>query len=70
MGDDFYADKSNLDVARHINLAMLLCGGISEEDAGFDTVITINDTGLAKIAEIIGKVRAAERAQRDMETGR
>lgn len=54
-----YAEKSDMDIARHINLALLLNGGISEQDAGFDTVIGLNDNGLEAIARIIGKVRAA-----------
>lgn len=61
MSEYDYKTKSDLDIARHINLAMLLCSGISEENAGFDMVTTINDKGLTKIAEIIGKVRSAER---------
>jgi len=60
--DDFYRDKSDLDVARHINLALLMCDGISDEDAGFDTVTTINDAGLAAIARIIGKVRKSAKS--------
>jgi hypothetical protein len=54
-----YSKKSDLELARHINLALLICGGISEVNAGFDTVVTLNDAGIAKIAQIIGKIRAA-----------
>lgn len=54
-----YAGKSDLDIARHINLALLLCGGISEQNAGFDTVVGLNDEGLAAIARIVGRVRQA-----------
>ena len=54
---DFYADKSDLDVARHINLSLLMCNGISEQDAGFDMVVSLNDAGLEKIAGIVGRVR-------------
>lgn len=54
-----YAEQSDLDVARHINLALLMCNGISEQDAGFDKIIGLNDDGLAAIARIIGKVRQA-----------
>ena len=54
-----YAKKSDLDIARHINLALLLHDGISEQDAGFDMVVGLNDAGLAQVARIIGKVRAA-----------
>lgn len=57
-----YAEKSDMDIARHINLALLLSGGISEQDAGFDTVIGLNDDGLAAIARIIGEVRRAARS--------
>lgn len=59
VGDEFWAEKSDLEIARLINLGLLMVQGISEEDAGFDLVTTINDAGLAKVAEIIGKVRAA-----------
>jgi hypothetical protein len=56
-----YAAKSDLDIARHINLALLLHGGISEQDAGFDTVVGLNDAGLSQIARIVGEVRRAAR---------
>lgn len=54
-----YAGKSDLDMAKHINLALLLHSGISEQDAGFDTVVALNDDGIAQVARIIGRVRAA-----------
>jgi hypothetical protein len=54
-----YSEKSDLDIAKHVNLALLLCGGISEQDAGFDTIIGLNDAGLAQVARIIGEVRSA-----------
>jgi hypothetical protein len=54
-----YADMTDLEIARHINLGLLLCNGISEQNAGFDTVVGLNDEGLATIARIIGKVRSA-----------
>jgi hypothetical protein len=54
-----YNDKSDLDIARLINLALLLHDGISEQDAGFDTVVALNDKGLEQVARIIGEVRAA-----------
>lgn len=54
-----YAEKSDLDIARHINLALLLCNGISEQDAGFDMIVGINDKGLEQVARIIGEVRKA-----------
>lgn len=59
---DFYTQKSDMDVAKMINLALLLCNGISEEDAGFDIVTTINQDGLDKIAMIVGKVRLAAKS--------
>jgi hypothetical protein len=59
--DDFYAGKSDIEVARHINLALLLCSGISEQNAGFDTIVSLNDDGLAAIARIVGKVRESAR---------
>lgn len=57
-----YSTRTDLELARHINLALLMCGGIGEVNAGFDTVVTLNDVGLAKVAAIIGKIRAAARA--------
>lgn len=59
-----YRDKSDLDIARHINLAILLCSGISEQNAGFDRIVALNEVGLQKIAEIVGKVRAAKAKRR------
>jgi hypothetical protein len=56
---NFYSDKSDIEVARHINLSLLMCLGISEVNAGFDMVTTINGKGIEAIARIIGKVRAA-----------
>lgn len=57
-----YGEKTDLDVARHINLALLLCGGISEQDAGFDSIVGLNDAGIDAVARIISKVRAASSA--------
>lgn len=54
-----YAEKSDIDIARHINLALLLHDGISEQNAGFDMVVGLNDAGLTQIARIVGEVRAA-----------
>jgi hypothetical protein len=54
-----YATKSDLDLARHINLALLMCDGISEQDAGFDTIIGLNDAGLSAVARIVRNIRAA-----------
>jgi hypothetical protein len=54
-----YAEKSDMDIAKHINLALLLHDGISDQDAGFDIVVGLNDAGLAQVARIIGNVRAA-----------
>lgn len=56
-----YAGKSDMDIAKHINLALLLHGGITEQDAGFDTIIGLNDAGLEQVARIIGEVRRAAR---------
>lgn len=58
-GKHFYADKSDMDVARHINLGLLMYQGISEQDAGFDLVMTLNDAGLEVVANAVGKIRAA-----------
>lgn len=54
----FWSEKSDLEVARLINLGLLLCDGISEQNAGFDTIIGLNDAGLAKVAAIIREIRA------------
>lgn len=56
---NYYAEKSDLEIARHINLALLLSDGISEQNAGFDTIVSLNDKGIAAIERIIGKVREA-----------
>lgn len=61
---DFYSAKSEIELARHINLALLMCNGISDQNAGFDMITSLNDTGVAKIELIIQKIRAA--AARDM----
>ena len=57
---DFYHGKSDIEVARFINLALLMCNGIKQQDAGFDYVTTITDGGLNRIADIIRAVRRAE----------
>jgi hypothetical protein len=63
MSDGYtYSDKSDFDIARLINLALLLHDGISEQDAGFDAVVSLNDRGLAQVARIVGEVRAAAKA--------
>ena len=51
-GKHFYADKSDMEVARHINLSLLMCQGISEQNAGFDTVTSLNDAGLEAVPRI------------------
>jgi hypothetical protein len=53
----FYETASDDELARHVNLALLMCDGISEQDAGFDKITGINDAGLAAVARIIGRVR-------------
>jgi len=57
-----YADKSDVDIAKLINLSLLMNKGISEQDAGFDTVTSLNDAGLKAVARIVGKIRAAQNA--------
>lgn len=57
-----WSEKTDLEVAQHINLGLLLHDGISWQDAGFDQIIGINDAGLAVIARIIGKVREAAKS--------
>jgi orotate phosphoribosyltransferase-like protein len=62
----FWAEKSDLEVARLINLGLLLCDGISEQDAGFDTIVGLNDAGLAKVAAIIREIREGMRVSVDV----
>lgn len=58
--DEFdYAAKTDIELAYFMNLALLMCHGISEQDVGFDHITSINDVGLAKMAVIIGKIRDA-----------
>lgn len=37
--------------ARKVNLALLMHSGISAQDAGFDSVVCLNDKGLAILAK-------------------
>jgi len=61
--------------ARQVNLGLLMRDGISEENAGFDFVVTLNDNGLAVVAkairsaEIEAENRAYERAAQVTVTG-
>lgn len=54
---DLLAGKTDLEVARFINLSLLMHRGISEQDAGFDKVVCLNDAGLSKVASIIAALR-------------
>lgn len=56
-----YNSKSDLEIARLINLTIFLHQGISETDAGFDIVTSLNEVGLAQVARIVGEARAAAR---------
>lgn len=61
MSEDFWTGKSDLEIARLINLGLLMVQGISDHDAGFDMITGMNDAGIAKVADIVSKVRAADR---------